>query len=128
MYIYIYTYAYVCIRSYIYIYIYIYIYRPTVAGAGDTWYWLTRSMSEAAGRWPGPDFSALGRLRAAQHGALRAEVIYIYIYIYAQPPQNLPFQYSHLSRVQPSNSFVDVILSFCRREWWDIALHRNALH
>ena len=54
---------------------------------------------------------------------------HIYIYIYMQsPPQNLPFQYSHLSRVQPSHAFVDVILSFCRWEWWDIALHCNALH
>ena len=55
-------------------------------------------------------------------------VMCIYIYIYAQPPQNLPFQYSHLSRVQHSNAFVDVILSFCRREWWDIALHCIAMH
>ena len=60
--------------------------------------------------------------------------IYIYIYIYTHtclaPPnkKHTPFQYSYLSRVQPSNSFVDAILSFCRRERWDIALHCIALH
>ena len=54
--------------------------------------------------------------------------IYIYIYICSAPPRKIPFQYSHLSRVQPSNSFVDVILSFCRRERWDIALHCIALY
>ena len=32
------------------------------------------------------------------------------------------------SRIQPSSSFVDVILSFCRRLWWDIALHGIAMH
>ena len=51
----------------------------------------------------------------------------MYIYIYMQsPPQNLPFQYSHLSRVQPSHAFVDVTLSFCRWEWW--TLHCTAMH
>ena len=52
--------------------------------------------------------------------------IYIYIYIYVQPPnkkKKLPFQYSHLSRVQPSHAFLDVIRSLCRWEWWYIALH-----
>ena len=42
--------------------------------------------------------------------------------------RKLPFQYSHLSRVQPNNSFVNLILSFCRREWWDVALQCIALH
>ena len=39
------------------------------------------------------------------------------------PKKNIPFQYSHLPRVQPSHAFLDVILSFCRWEWWYIALH-----
>ena len=51
--------------------------------------------------------------------------------MHAQPPpkQKKPFQYSSLSRVQPIHAFVDVILLFCRWEWWDIALHlRTYVH
>ena len=55
--------------------------------------------------------------------------IYIYIYIYMlSPPKTYLFQYTHLSRIQPSHAFVDVTLSFCRWEWWDIALHCIAMH
>ena len=60
-----------------------------------------------------------------------ATYMYIYICIYAKPPQQkkkLPFQYSHLSKVQLSHAFVDVILSFCRWELWDIAMHCIAMH
>ena len=37
------------------------------------------------------------------------------------PPKNPPFQYSHLARIQPSNSFVDAILSSCRGQCGDAA-------
>ena len=44
------------------------------------------------------------------------------------PKTYISFQFSHLSRVQSSHAFVDVILSFCRWERWDIALHGIAMH